>query len=66
MSNAMHWVSLAAFLDMGGYGLYVWGSVLAAFAAMVLEAWSLRRRHAQALKQIRQLVTARDAGEFTS
>src|SRR3954449_1100745 len=27
-SGAMNWTSLSDFLDMGGYGLYVWGSYL--------------------------------------
>jgi heme exporter protein D len=40
----MIWGSLQAFLDMGGYGLYVWGSYAVATACIVAELWLLRRR----------------------
>jgi len=44
----MNWGSAAEFFDMGGYGLYVWGSYAAAAFLMVLEPLLAQRRHAQA------------------
>jgi heme exporter protein D len=45
----MSWGSLAEFLSMRGYGLYVWGSYGAAAMLMLAEAWLVRRhlRHAR-------------------
>ena len=40
----LYWPSLQAFLDMGGYGLYVWGSYGVAVLAVAVELWSIRSR----------------------
>jgi len=40
----MNWHSFEAFLQMGGYGLYVWSSYGICLLAMVLEAGLARRR----------------------
>lgn len=42
----MVWNSVGEFLEMGGYGLYVWGSVLVTFGFMAAEQviLVLRRR----------------------
>ncbi|WP_237174070.1 heme exporter protein CcmD [Paracandidimonas lactea] len=46
---------------MGGYGLYVWGSVAVTVAVLVLELLVLRRRRKSALLQIeRQSILERD------
>ena len=37
----MNWASLDAFLAMGGYGLYVWGSYGVALLCICLEVISL-------------------------
>jgi len=42
----MHWESLQAFLHMGGYAGYVWGSYGATAALLLLEVWLLKRRAA--------------------
>ncbi|MDA0226173.1 MAG: heme exporter protein CcmD [Proteobacteria bacterium] len=39
----MKWESLAAFIDMGGYGLYVWGSYGVALVCILVEIWLLAR-----------------------
>lgn len=44
----MNWGSASAFFEMGGYGLYVWGSYIACAALMVLEPILAARRHARA------------------
>jgi heme exporter protein D len=46
----MNWGSMDAFLAMGGYALYVWGSYAVTFLLMVLEVIFLvsRRRTAVA------------------
>ena len=35
----MIWDSWSAFIHMGGYGLYVWGSVILTFALIFGEIW---------------------------
>jgi heme exporter protein D len=45
----MNWGSAAAFFEMGGYGLYVWGSYGAAVLLMAVEPLLVRRRHQRAL-----------------
>jgi heme exporter protein D len=50
----MNWSSLSEFLDMGGYALYVWGSYLMVFGALVWEVALLVQRHAGARKTVHQ------------
>ncbi len=40
----MNWGSFGAFIDMGGYGLYVWGSYAVTALCIVIELWTLSRR----------------------
>ena len=47
----MNWHSAAEFFDMGGYGLYVWGSYLLTALLMGLEPWLAARRRRRALVQ---------------
>ncbi|WP_284614822.1 heme exporter protein CcmD [Aquabacterium humicola] len=49
----MQWTSVGEFFAMGGYALYVWGSVGACAAAMALEPWLVARRHRAALNDVR-------------
>lgn len=46
----MIWGSFAEFIAMGGYGAYVWGSVLVTGGALALELVSLSRRKRAALQ----------------
>ena len=48
----MNWGSLDAFLAMGGYGLYVWGSYGAGLLCIAIEIWTLAHR-AKASKEKR-------------
>ncbi|MDX1914418.1 MAG: heme exporter protein CcmD [Methylophilus sp.] len=41
----MQWHSIQAFIEMGGYGFYVWSSFGFTFFLMLLELWSLKKRH---------------------
>ena len=43
--------AVSAFFSMGGYALYVWGSLGMCAAAMALELWQLRLRRRQLLRQ---------------
>jgi heme exporter protein D len=45
----MNWPSAAAFFDMGGYGLYVWGAYALAGVVLLAEPWLAHRRLRQAL-----------------
>lgn len=49
----MNWTSLAEFVDMGGYALYVWGSYVMCAAALVWEALLLVQRRRRALLDVR-------------
>jgi heme exporter protein D len=40
----MNWGSLDAFLAMGGYGLYVWGSYAVTALCIIIEIWTLRKK----------------------
>ena len=40
----MHWNSLSEFINMGGYGAYVWGSYLVTFVLLTAEVIALRAR----------------------
>jgi heme exporter protein D len=42
----MQWESLQAFLHMGGYAGYVWGSFGVTAVLMAAEVWLVRRRMA--------------------
>ena len=45
----MRWDSWSQFWDMGGYGLYVWGSMAVTALCMGLEVWLARQTQRQAL-----------------
>ena len=40
----MNWNSIGEFINMGGYGLYVWGSYLMVAAVLALEVVQLKNR----------------------
>jgi heme exporter protein D len=48
----MIWDSWRALFDMGGYGLYVWGSVVLTFTLMFGELFSLAMRWKSGLKHL--------------
>ena len=56
----MVWNSVGEFLSMGGYGLYVWGSVVVTFGFMISEVLILKFRKTAAWKQQRR---ARELGD---
>jgi len=47
----MNWNSAAEFFDMGGHGLFVWGSYGVCLLVMTLEPLLAARRRRQALKE---------------
>ena len=50
----MNWGSISAFLHMGGYGLYVWGSFGMTLLLLALETALLSRRAGRVADEIRQ------------
>ena len=48
----MNWESIGAFIDMGGYGTYVWGSFVVTAICFVLEAVALSVRRHHALREL--------------
>jgi heme exporter protein D len=51
----MKWDSASAFFEMGGYGLYVWGSYVVAVLLMSVEPVLVRRRHRRSLRDAARL-----------
>ena len=49
----MNWHSLADFLDMGGYALYVWGSFGMTAVVLGWEAVMLAQRRRRAADEVR-------------
>ncbi|MBL8351336.1 MAG: heme exporter protein CcmD [Burkholderiaceae bacterium] len=49
----MIWSSLAEFADMGGYGLYVWGSYGMTALALGWELMTLLQRRRRAAEDVR-------------
>jgi heme exporter protein D len=58
----MIWDSWRDFFAMGGYALYVWGSVLVVFACMAGESLLVWRRFTAVRKQLRQAGARRRHG----
>jgi heme exporter protein CcmD len=50
----MNWSSLVHFLQMGGYGAFVWPAYALALAWMVAEPLAAARRHARTLDALRE------------
>lgn len=61
----MSWGSWQAFWAMGGYGLYVWGSVGVVFALIGLEVLGLVARRRGALRAVAQARQLKEAGSAT-
>lgn len=53
-----HWTSLSDFLHMGGYAVYVWGSVGVSALALVAEQVLLKRRMETIVRSLRQRARA--------
>ena len=50
----MKWESLSAFIAMGGYGSYVWGSYLVTAGVLAVELWLLIARHRAARRGLNE------------
>lgn len=57
----MHWNSASDFFAMGGYALYVWGSVGVTVVALVWETIALKQRRSQLLRSIRREISAKQS-----
>jgi heme exporter protein D len=51
----MNWGSVDAFVSMGGYGLYVWGSYLVTAAGLAIEIALLIARRRRTLRMLAHL-----------
>ena len=51
----MNWGSFDAFVAMGGYGLYVWGSYLVTAAGLAIEIALLIARRRRTLQMLARL-----------
>ncbi|WP_353238198.1 heme exporter protein CcmD [Limnohabitans sp.] len=54
----MIWQSASEFWAMGGYGVYVWGSMGVSAALMALEVWLARVGRRQALEAVCEAMDA--------
>ena len=57
----MNWGSATAFFEMGGYGLYVWGSYAVTLLLMAAEPLLVRRRHRRALHDAARELSGNEA-----
>ncbi|HBO4042221.1 TPA: heme exporter protein CcmD [Pseudomonas aeruginosa] len=57
----MNWASVGEFLAMGGYGVYVWGSVLTTVVLLWTECRMLRRRRRAALWRTQSELLGKEA-----
>jgi len=48
----MQWLSVADFLDMGGYAFYVWGSFGITALVVVAEIWQVRVKRRELLRNL--------------
>lgn len=53
-SAPVNWDSLAEFIDMGGYGLYVWGSYAMCAGSLGWEAMMLLHRRRRAIETLQE------------
>jgi heme exporter protein D len=57
----MNWGSASAFFEMGGYGLYVWGSYGVAALLMFAEPWLVHRRLRRSLSDASRIYSGNEA-----
>jgi len=57
----MNWGSASAFFEMGGYGLYVWGSYGVTALLMLVEPWLVHRRLRRSLRDAARIESGNEA-----
>ena len=57
----MNWGSASAFFEMGGYGLYVWGSYGVVALLMLAEPWLVHRRLRRSLQEAARIESGKEA-----
>ncbi len=57
----MNWGSASAFFEMGGYGLYVWGSYGVAALLMLVEPWLVHWRLRRSLQEAARIESGNEA-----
>jgi heme exporter protein D len=62
----MIWQSASEFWAMGGYGVYVWGSMGTSAALLALEVWLARMGRSQALDAVCEAMDAQALDAETS
>lgn len=60
----MNWNSLSHFIEMGGHGLFVWGSALVAGGAVIAEVVTLHFRQRSGARRLQRV--ARQHGRFSN
>jgi heme exporter protein D len=62
----MQWHSWTEFWEMGGYGLYVWGSFGATALVVVAEIWQLRAQRRALLRNLLNEISSQDETHSSS
>ncbi|MDZ7590398.1 MAG: heme exporter protein CcmD [Rubrivivax sp.] len=57
----MNWGGASAFFEMGGYGLYVWGSYGVTALLMFAEPWLVHRRLRRSLRDAARIESGNEA-----
>jgi heme exporter protein CcmD len=52
---------MSEFLDMSGYGAYVWSAYAIAIGGLILNVWMARRQLRQAKEQARRRLAMKDS-----
>jgi heme exporter protein D len=60
----MTWDSWSAFFEMGGYGLYVWGSAMPTFALIIGEVFSLALRWSSGIEHLGNWLHSEEKDDF--
>lgn len=57
----IHWNSLADFLAMGGYGLYVWGSFGVTALILAIEPLLVAKKNKETIRRLKRQLRALDS-----
>jgi len=62
----MQWHSWSEFWEMGGYGLYVWGSFGVTALVVIAEIWQLRAQRRALLRNLLNEISSQDEAHSSS
>ncbi|AZN36483.1 heme exporter protein CcmD [Iodobacter ciconiae] len=63
MFSTLYWANFSDFIHMGGYGLYVWGSLIACVLVLGMECLLIRQQRKQVIRHLRRMALAEEIGD---